>query len=77
MLTMMDVWMGGVDQRIFGPCTAAPLEKPKRHLPIEALWVSAQYNPEDDVQGRIIKNTCTTWCNVSMEATLLKFINRE
>ena len=53
--SLVDFWMGGVDQRIFGLNTAAPLKKPKRQLPIEVLWVPGQYNPEDGVHGRIIK----------------------
>ena len=30
---------GGVEQRIFGPSTAAPLREPKRQLPTGVLWV--------------------------------------
>ena len=36
---MVDFWMGGVDQKIFGSSTAAPLEKQKDNH-VEALWVS-------------------------------------
>ena len=45
----------GVDQQIFGQSAAVPPEKTKKTTPIEALWVSGQYNPEDGVYGRIIK----------------------
>ena len=53
--SVVDFWMGRVDQRIFGLSTAASLEKPKRQLPSEALWVSGQYDPEDGVHNRITK----------------------
>ena len=41
-------WIFGwrrVDQRIFGLSTATSLEKTKRQLPIEVLWMPGQYNP--------------------------------
>ena len=56
--SMSTVWMildGGMDQRIFGQSAAAPLAKPRRQIPTEALWVYGHYNPEDGGHGRIIK----------------------
>ena len=49
--------MGGVDQRIFGLSTAAPLEKLKRITPHRDLVVPGQYDPEEDVHGRTIKES--------------------
>ena len=53
--SMVDFWMGAVDQRTFGPSTAAPPETPNRQLPLEVLWVFGQYDPEDSVHGKTIK----------------------
>ena len=35
--------------------TDAIMEKQKRQLPIEILWVSGQYDTKDDVHSRTIK----------------------
>ena len=67
---MVDFWMRGVDQGIFGLNTASSLEKPKRLLPIEVRWVPGEYDPEDSVHGKIIKKhlqnlvQCITGCNL-------------
>ena len=56
---MLTLWktfgQGGMDQRIFGQSTVALPEKPKRQLPVEALWVSGQYNHKECVHDRITK----------------------
>ena len=64
--SLVEFWMGGVDQRIFGPSTAAPLEKPKRQHPREVQWLSGSMTI-NGVHNKTIKNNCKTWSNVSRQ----------
>ena len=45
---------GGIGPKdICSQCSYPTTWKPKGQLPIEVLWVSGQYNPESNVQGKI------------------------
>ena len=52
---MVDFWMGGVDQRLFGPSTAAPPEKIQKSNPHTHLGSVQQPHAGNKVTG--IANT--------------------
>ena len=52
-ISMVDFWIGGVDQRLFGLSAAVPPKKPKRVTPIETLGVFGSPTSKNRVTGRV------------------------
>ena len=53
---MVNFWMGGVDQRLFGLSTAALMKKTKRVIPLETLGVfDSPTQEQGDRQSEVVR----------------------
>ena len=61
---MVDFWMGGVDQRLFGPSATAPPEKIQRGNPNKDSGNVQHPHQEKKMTGITESDNIKPWCMV-------------